>query len=71
MTSEYVDTGNWFVMDKLMKKKTLKSFFRTRPMVKPPKEYEPNDTNHYRVKARWAHGFAYAPYVVGSNSTKS
>lgn len=69
--SPYVDTGKWFVYSEKQVGRTLKSFFRTRPMIKSPKEFEPNDNWHYIVKTRYAYGFSYAPYILGSNGTAS
>lgn len=71
IVSPYIDTGRWFVYDSKMVGKTLKSYFRTRPMALPPKEFEPNDNWHYRLKARWAAGFSFAPYILGSKSDNS
>lgn len=71
VVSPEVDTGKWFVYDEKSIGKTLKSFFRTRPMVKPPKEFDPNDNWHYIIKTRYAYGFSYAPYIIGSKSDNS
>lgn len=69
--SPYVDSGKWFLYDSQKLGKTLKSFYRTRPMVKPPKEFEANDNWHYILKTRFAYGFSFAPYILGSKGDNS
>lgn len=69
--SPEIDTGKWFMLDSKNKGKTFKSFFRTRPMVKSPKEFDPNDNWHYIIKTRYAYGFSYAPFVLGSKGTNA
>lgn len=71
IVSPYIGTGKWFVADSNKVGKTLKSHFRTRPMVKPPKEFEPNDNWHYVFKTRFAYGFSYSPYILGSKGDNS
>lgn len=69
--SPYVDSGKWFLYNENKAGKTLKSFFKTRPMIKAPKEFEPNDNWHYVVKTRFAYGFSYAPYILFSKGDNS
>lgn len=71
MVSPYVDTGKWFAFDKNKVGRTLRSLYKTKPMIKPPKEFEANDNRHYILKTRFAYGFSFAPYMLFSKGDNS